>query len=289
MAVEVSIIVPAFNEANVIADALRPLADAAAEARTQVIVVPNNCSDQTASVALTACADAQVIETDIPGKANALNIAVQHAVGEVLVFLDADLKTSMETIQALVTPIASGKAEAACGKMVIETSSSSFLVRKFYQGWLLNPYFDAGKFGGLFAVSAFASHRIFPMPQLVADDEWICRQFRAEVIAFVPEAEFLVFAPRRFSDLINIRKRSLRGTRELDLVPTNISRPTGTAAFRKVIKRVIKRPSRLLGVLVYAFVVTYVRLLVALERPQAQARWERDESSRTASLRQSPS
>ncbi len=284
MSAAISIIVPAYNEAAVIGAALAPLALAVARGELELIVVPNNCSDATAEVARRACPGATILPTATPGKTNAMNLGVAAASGEALIFLDADLTVSPETIQAVAEPLIAGRALAACGRMGVDTEGSSLAVRLFYQGWLLNPYHDRGKFGGMFALSRAKAHAIFPLPEITADDEYISRAVAERDTTFVPEAFFTVYAPRRLADLIKIRRRSRRGTVALAEGSTRDGRPQGLAAFRCALSRGLCRPKAWPGLAVYAGVVTWARLLVTLETRRTCLRWERDASSREARL-----
>lgn len=278
----ITVIVPAYNEGAVITETLSPMVEAAASGRVEVIVVPNNCSDDTAARAAAACPAAQVIETATPGKPNAINIGVERAKGAALVFLDADLAVGVSALERLCAPILTGEADASCGRMHVNLDGASWTVRQFYAGWRLNPYHDKGKFGGMFALSSSLAHQIFPIPNVIADDEFISRHAPADRTAFVRDAEFTVFAPRRLSDLIKIRTRSRRGTLELEQMQLDTeTRQTGGGALRKILTRAALRPWLWPGVLVYVAVIAYIRKSVrAAGTTSGPVVWERDESSR---------
>ena len=278
----ISVIVPAFNEAAVIADTLSPLAEAAERGEIEVIVVPNNCSDDTSARARAICPAAMVLESSIPGKANAINIGAVHARGEALVFLDADLIVSEGAIRDLCAPVIEGLAQASCGRMQVDLQGADWAVRQFYKGWSFSPYHDAGKFGGLFALSMPLAKRIFPIPNVIADDEYISRRVPHGQTQFVHESSFTVFAPRRFADLIKIRKRSRRGTLQLETLQIEAgTRQIGGGAFQTIFRRAARRPTAWAGVLVYTLIILYVRFSVKSDLSQLHVCcWERDESSR---------
>ena len=278
----ITVIVPAYNEGSVITETLTPMAEAAQAGRIEVIVVPNNCSDDTAERARQACPAAQVIETPTPGKPNAINMGVERARGRALVFLDADLAVGVEAIETLCAPILNDQADAACGRMRVNLDGARWVVRRFYAGWALNPYHDKGKFGGMFALAAPLAAQIFPIPNLIADDEYISRRAPAERTAFVPEAEFTVYAPRELSDLIKIRTRSRRGTLQLEQMDLDTeTRQTGGGALRQILTRAAPRPWLWPSVLVYVAVIAYIRKRVSnAGAAPGPVVWERDESSR---------
>jgi hypothetical protein len=133
-----------------------------------------------------------------------------------VVCLDADLDVTAEAlIRRCSRRLGAGTALAACGQMDVDTSGVAPAVRVFYQGWRTNPYFTRGKFGGLFALSPEGAARVFPLPEITADDEYIRRSFAPAEIAFVAGCRFVARAPRTLASLVRVRRRSLRGAREV--------------------------------------------------------------------------
>ena len=279
----ISVVVPAYNEADVIARALAPLADAATAGHLEIIVVPNACLDATAAVARDACPAARILETATPGKANAMSLAMQVARGDAIVFLDADLGLSVAAIEALAAPLLAGEADASFGRMEIASDHAQPLVRAFYRGWSLNPYLSGGKFGGVFALSRKAAKQIFPLPRITADDEFISRQISPARKAFVSTAQFVMTAPATLSDLIKIRCRSRRGTRALEVAgQATQGRPTNAGGFAAVLRAAAGTPRRWGDVAVYGAVMLFVRARLAFETLSGRktTKWERDNSSR---------
>ncbi|MEL6584344.1 MAG: glycosyltransferase family 2 protein [Pseudomonadota bacterium] len=278
----ITVLIPAHNEASVIARCLTPLAAWAAAGKAHVVVIANACDDETFAVAKSACPAAIVLETPVGGKTNALNLAMTYALDGAVLCLDADLVTTPDALEALAAPLMAETHAGACGRMEVSLDGVPFWVRQFYAGWLLNPYQDAGKFGGLFGVSAPTARALFPLPKLTADDEYIARFAEDGGIAYRPECAFTVQAPRKLADLIRIRRRSYRGTKALTTKGAKTQRPTGLRAIAMVAKRGAAQPKLWLGVLTYIAVSLWVRVLVAFERtqPSSTIRWERDASSR---------
>jgi hypothetical protein len=220
-----------------------------------------------------------VIETPRPGKAHALNLGRMAApAGAILICLDADLEVTAEALRALVAPLRSGRALAACGRMDVLTDLSAPLVRAFYRGWRLNPYFGRGKFGGLFALAPDGAARVFPLPPVTADDEFVRRSFAAEETAFVPDCVFTARAPRTLGSLLRVRRRSLRGARAISRLGK--PSPEGASALGMA-RRVAARPSELPAFAVFVSVMAAVRVALAVEGRRPGARWERDLTSRT--------
>ena len=206
-----TILIPAWNEASVIGRTLAGLTAGLPRGSLRIIVIANACTDDTAKAARRAFPAALVLETPIPGKCHALNLGLTRAEpGRPVVCLDADLDVTAADVLTLIEPLGLGHA-AACGRMVVDASDASALVRAWVRAWKLNPYFARGKFGGLFALSPEGVDRVFPLPNVTGDDEWVRRAFTPGEVAFVPACRFFARAPRTLAALIQTRRRSLRG------------------------------------------------------------------------------
>ena len=83
----ISIVIPAFNERDYIADALKSIKNQTYD-RLETIVVANACEDDTAKIARESAS--LVIETPVQGISYAKNVGFAHANGEVCAFMDAD-------------------------------------------------------------------------------------------------------------------------------------------------------------------------------------------------------
>jgi glycosyltransferase involved in cell wall biosynthesis len=273
-----TILVPAHDEASVIERTLKHMRVGMLPGEFKIVVIANACKDDTAAIARQAAPDAIVIETPHAGKTHALNIGRLAAPpGAPIVFLDADLDVTSECLRALVGPVLRGTALAACGRMDMLTEVSAPIVRAFYRGWRMNPYFGRGKFGGLFALSPLGAARVFPLPDVIADDEFIRRSFSELETTFLPQCVFTARAPRRLSSLISVRKRSLRGARAI----TRMGRPSREkGSSLAMARRVLSRPVDVYPFAVFAVVTAWVRLLLALEGGRAPDGWERDMTSR---------
>ena len=100
-----AIVVPAHNEASMIAATLRSIVPQLGSS-DRVIVVADNCSDETAMVATTAGAET-IVRTDPTrrGKGYALDFAIRHlarAAPDVVIVIDADCQAAPGSIDRLV-------------------------------------------------------------------------------------------------------------------------------------------------------------------------------------------
>ncbi len=100
----VSVLIPAFNEAKVIASAVRHIL-ASTHQNLNVIVIDDGSSDGTSDIVRTEFAgEARVtlIATRNGGKARAVNLGLSRADGDAIVVLDADTQFEPSTISRLV-------------------------------------------------------------------------------------------------------------------------------------------------------------------------------------------
>lgn len=113
----VSLIVPAYDEEEVIAD---KVANAQAldypRERLQIIVASDGSTDATAERAREAGADL-VLELPPGGKIAALNAAATEASGEILAFSDANSAWRPDALRQLVAPFADPRVGYVCGQV----------------------------------------------------------------------------------------------------------------------------------------------------------------------------
>lgn len=280
-----SVIIPAYNEGPIIARTLERLLREARAGEFDIVVVCNGCMDDTADQARSAAPSASVIVSEVASKTHALNLGDAVARSFPRIYLDADLEVGAADLRALIQPLEQGAALASAGRMTVDLSASDRWVRAFYRVWRLNPYFDRGKFGGLFALSQEGHDRLGRFPQVTADDEYIRRLFGGEERAEVSRCRFLARAPRGLGDLLKIRQRSRRGTRDLERSGQRAEGPIGIASAAVILSRVAARPRLWADLPVYLLLSVWIRAKVRLAAPGGTPRWERDESSRLGAAR----
>jgi putative flippase GtrA len=107
-----SVIVPAYGEADRIGDTVRRLgdhlADVAAEGGSEIVVVDDGSPDATADAALAAGAAQVVVQPRNRGKGAAVRAGVAAARGRAIVFVDADLAYGPDQIRPVLAAIEDG-------------------------------------------------------------------------------------------------------------------------------------------------------------------------------------
>jgi len=124
----VTVLVPAYNEADVIATTLQALVvqDYPPE-RLQIIVVSDHSDDGTDDIVRTFAERGVELlrQPERGGKAVALNSAVRHASGDIIVFCDANARFDPDCVRQLAQNFADPDVGYATARLIIEAGSSS--------------------------------------------------------------------------------------------------------------------------------------------------------------------
>lgn len=127
---ELSIVVPAYDEAARIGDSLGKIFSFLQENQpnSEVIIVDDGSSDQTSDVARSFCDHHHEISSQViryepnRGKGYAVKIGLQAAKADIALFTDADLSTPIEEMSKLIDPIISGALDVTFGSRALDRS-----------------------------------------------------------------------------------------------------------------------------------------------------------------------
>jgi len=122
-AVEVSVVLPAYNEAGTIETTVRTTLETLSgflpDGSYEVVVAEDGCEDETPEIAdRLAAADDRVRHfhsDERLGRGGALNAAFADARGDTLVYFDTDMATDMRHLEELVESVRSGAYDVATG------------------------------------------------------------------------------------------------------------------------------------------------------------------------------
>ena len=282
----ISIVIPAYNEADVIERCLDALTARPVDGGIEIVVACNGCRDNTAELARRYGEPVRVVETQTASKIAALNLGDTHASGFPRIYLDADVEVDLDTIEAVAAVLRTDQALAAAPKMRVDLSRSSWPVRAFYRVWLEQPYHRQSLIGaGFYAVSAAGRARFDVFPPIIADDEFVRRHFAPEERINPPGSAFTIHAPHRFSDLIKVKTRSRLGRLELGRKLPQLRDAPGEESGAKIFD-IRRKPGLWPAACVYLLVNGLTRWRARKQLNQLESyQWERDESSRVQALK----
>lgn len=277
----ISVIIPAHDEESVIARTLRAMTDGAAAGELDLIVVCNGCSDDTARVARRFGPPVRVIETEIAGKAHALNLGDQAAFGFPRIYADADVVITVETIRTLARRLEQGGVLAVAPTPKFDLDRCSWPVRACYEIRALLPSSREGIGGsGVYALSAAGRGRFDEFPRITADDGYVRIQFRPEERETLPSANSLVFPPRTIRHLIATKTRAHYGSFELDRRFPGIWQSRRGESNHKSLLRLFRNPLLWPKLAVYCAVTAIAKYRAKKRLNGTAAGWERDKTSR---------
>ncbi|MEU0518222.1 glycosyltransferase family 2 protein [Streptosporangium sp. NPDC006007] len=211
----VGVVMPAHNEEAVIAGGLDRLLAGTAPGEFDVVVVANACSDRTAQAARRA--GVRVLETPVPGKANALRLGDEVCRTFPRVYLDADVELDAGAVRALAAAAGRPGVLACAPDSVLDLDGVGRLARRVHtvQDLLIAP-FRALAGVGVYVLTEEGHARVFPMPSdVISDDGWVHGSFAPHERVVVPEARSVVRPPKTVSAHLRRRVRVRLGNRQL--------------------------------------------------------------------------
>jgi cellulose synthase/poly-beta-1,6-N-acetylglucosamine synthase-like glycosyltransferase/peptidoglycan/xylan/chitin deacetylase (PgdA/CDA1 family) len=127
---DVSVVIPAYNEAAGIAATIRSMVTSRYRGRIEVIVVDDGSSDDTAAIARNlGIPGVRVVSQANSGKPGALNRGIAEAHSDILVLVDGDTIFQADTLGRLIAPLAAADVGAVSGNTKVGNR------RGFLGGW----------------------------------------------------------------------------------------------------------------------------------------------------------
>jgi len=136
---KLSVVMPVFNEAGTIAEILRRVHEVSLD--KEIILVDDCSRDETPNILK--------LQTHIPnlrilthavngGKGAAIQTALEHVTGDIVVIQDADLEYDPNDYHALVQPIVSGQAKVVYGARQLHSQKWYMAAGNKFLTWLTN-------------------------------------------------------------------------------------------------------------------------------------------------------
>jgi len=271
-----AVIIPAHNEAGVIARTLTALAPLIELEGIEVIVVCNGCHDATASIAR-RFEGVTVLETARGSKPEAMNLGDATATVWPRLYLDADIEIETHAVLAVFAALSEPGVLAARAQYAYDVTGATWPVRAYYRARARIPAPARRLWGaGGYATNERGHRRFGTFAAVTADDSWFDEQFTADEKRVVPTTPMLVRTPRDIDGLLAVLSRQRRGYLEI-----GISSHAG-ARGRELLKSV-RGPMSALDAGWYAVFTLASRRRADKARRQTGRAWERDASSRVQS------
>lgn len=274
-----SIVIPAHDEAAVIARCLDALFVAGALESVEVVVACNGCTDDTAERARATGHPVTVLETEVPSKPVALRMADEATEGFPRIYLDADVVLDGHAADAVLERLRRGPELAARPPIAYDTSRASWPVAAYYRARTRAPAVMNSLWGaGVYGLSAGGRDRFGEFPDVVAEDLFIDGLFGPDEVAIVTAPAVTVMVPRRVRPLLNILRRTYRGNAEQrDTAGPAVHPQNSSGSVARQIIRSARDPRSAFDAIMYLGLALVARGLVAVG---PAPRWERDDSSR---------
>lgn len=269
-----AVIIPAHDEAAVIARTLTALAPLTGLDGFEVIVACNGCHDDTASVARTF--DGVIVaETSTASKPAGLNLGDAVATRWPRLYLDADIDISPRAVVDTMAELSRPGVLAARPRYVYDTGGATLPVRAYYRARSRIPAPPSRLWGaGGYATNSAGHGRFERFASVTADDSWFDAQFDDGEKRIVATQPMRVRTPRDTAALLAVLTRQRRGYLEIGVRPQTQHR--GRALLSSV--HSLGEAADAVWYLLLT-VVSRRRVRLAARRGQASL-WERDASTR---------
>lgn len=282
MTARLSVVIPAHDEARIIAPMLDRIIAGDPGGVIELIVVANGCTDDTARVAASVDPRVIVVEVAQPSKIAALNAGDRRASVLPRAYVDADVAIDADALLALADTLGGETALVAAPTFRVDTRASNWLVRQHYRIWELSEYRTTGHIGsGVYAVSAAGRARWTEFPDVIADDRFVQQRFALDERRTLSDHSFSVRAPRTFAAQLRRTIRIDAGNRQLSTSMQVVGTEPASSRYRQLVRRVAGHPSLWPALAVYAYGYAAPRLASRWQqlvgRPIA---WNRDETVR---------
>ncbi|BEP13597.1 glycosyltransferase [Acidothermaceae bacterium B102] len=276
-----TVVIPAHDEEAVIARCLDAFVHDLAQGEARVVVAANGCHDGTVEIAR-RFPDVRVLDLPDPSKTAALNAADDVLVGFPRIYLDADIVVTASALRAVAAALSGPEARVAAPRIQFRLEGRPRTVRMFYAVYEQLPYVQDALIGlGFYGLSAAGRERVGRFPDITADDLYVDRMFTSAERSVVTAEVFEVEVPRTLRDLISVRVRTVRGSRDLGQGEAEPAFASSTGETVRALAALVRRDVRLLpAALVYTGVMVGARVKLARLDRAGHTSWERDGSTR---------
>jgi glycosyltransferase involved in cell wall biosynthesis len=279
-----SVVIPAHDEAKSIPRLLAELAPLADE--TEIVIVCNGCSDDTADAAQVAAPWAEIVEIAEASKPAALDAGDATASTFPRAYIDADICISADSVRRLFEVLGNGTLAVAASP-AHDLSDSSWLVRAHYAIWSrMNDGTREIHGTGAMVLSGEGRARFTSWPRVIGDDYFLDGQFCETEKCRVPGAVAISDGPRTVWDCVSRRARVHQGN--IDVRELGLRGPHSRRGLRAVAAVVRSQPALAICIPPHLLVVGAGRVLARRRRRMGTSKvWYRDRGRETGHTRAS--
>jgi hypothetical protein len=273
-----SVVIPAHNEETVLGRGLTTLLCGAEPGEFDVIVVANACTDATAELAKRF--GVRVIETSVPGKANALRLGDEAASAYPRLYTDADVDLTAESVRVLVDVLAQPGVLATSPVPHYDLSDARPSARRLHKVHQLLMADRRGLAGaGVYCLSEAGHARVAPFPDVISDDGFVHRSFAPGERVVATSASSVVRPTTTFAASLRRRVRVRQGNLQLDAL--GLPRAEGRLGLGALLGLLRSKSIGPVDAGWYLTLLVAERVQVRWRRARGtEVRWGSDESSR---------
>lgn len=272
-----TIIIPAYNEANVIRRCLNSLRTQ--KQLKQIIVACNGCIDDTANIVRTEYPDVICLDIKRPSKVNAINEAEKIVKHWPVIYLDADLELSIDGVEKMILGMKNRHLLIASPTPIMCLEYSNWVVKQYYNIHRKLSYVQEGIIGtGTFVLNLEGRKRFDKFPDVINDDHFVRCQFTKNEMGNIEDSFVKIQAPKNTWSLIKILTRSQLGNIEIseNLKGLDKEKPN---YFKEFIPFIFSK--NILSIVTYILVVSFAKLRAKRQYKKLDTyNWEVDSSSR---------
>ncbi len=279
---KLSIVIPAYNEATLIAATLSNILADNVLKDCSIVVVCNGCIDnsldvltnfkQTHELSLTTRNISFItINETKASKTHALNVGVSATSADVTILLDADILVSGSDLCALANRLIENDLKALSPQVCFDVEKSNRLVKAYYEVERNSHYNTHLRLSNVIALSAICVDKVFPIPDVIADDEYIRRSLADNEYAIDKDTSFSFIAPKTLASVASVLARVERGNMQLNEMSLHSSSMTSGAVEK----------ARLFSSVIFILTKVLAKIRARVEYyGSAKNEWHRDQSTR---------